>query len=36
LLPSAELDWTPLLVMTGIAVVVSAFGWWRFSRRDIG
>lgn len=35
-LPAAGMDWMPLLVMTGIAVVVTAFGWWRFSRRDIG
>lgn len=35
-LPAAEVTWTPLLVMTGIAVVVTAFGWWRFARRDIG
>jgi ABC-2 type transport system permease protein len=35
-LPAAAMNWTPLLVMTGIAVVVTAFGWWRFARRDIG
>ncbi|GAB3919575.1 exporter of polyketide antibiotics [Microlunatus endophyticus] len=35
-LPAAAMNWTPLLVMTGIALVVTAFGWWRFARRDIG
>lgn len=35
-LPGAAVDWTPLLVMTGIAIIVTAFGWWRFAERDIG
>lgn len=35
-LPAAAMDWSPLLVMTGIAVIVTAFAWWRFARRDIG
>ena len=35
-LPAAELDWMPVLVMTGIAVVITGLAWWRFARRDIG
>jgi ABC-2 type transport system permease protein len=35
-MPSAEFVLRPELVMTGIAVVVLAAAWWRFTRRDIG
>ncbi|MBO0811598.1 MAG: hypothetical protein J2P23_06085 [Microlunatus sp.] len=36
MLPAAAMEWTPLLVMTGIAVLVTVFGWLVFTRRDIG
>ena len=34
-LPSESLSWPPLLVLTGIAVLLAAAGIWRFCRRDL-
>ena len=34
--PAEAMDWTPVLVLAAITVVLVATAWWRYRERDIG
>jgi putative exporter of polyketide antibiotics len=34
--PAEAMDWTPVVVLSAITVVLVATAWWRYRERDIG